>query len=426
MFDARAEGSPPNRRRGAGEAGSAGVALAARSGAAHAISAAQGSAGVGRRRRGAGRDNRAGGGRPAPPHRVGPGRGGAGRAARSRRAQGAGQPANRWDANDRRGALGGARALRLWLRGEGPLLGALVALDASAAGLSAHGLLLPATGAPALLDGTAPPESACTPAPLLCARAAPGPALRALAPLVLRELIARNLLGGPRDALDGLLQAELSAARGPVLLRVESLEARALGDPAQLLAALPASISSGAAQPDAAPAPGPAPATDSAGATPPAAPGSATVPPGVKSLPSSWTELPAPRRGLLLSPATQLCLQSQADAFWLSSPCAPLPAHFGDAGGARELAATLDTRALARSLASLTALDGFRGSLAAGAFAVKLLWGDPRQLRPGLAASAPLAAGRRAARAAGRCARALLCLASFPGRGREVACRPHA
>ncbi len=238
--------------------------------------------------------------------------------------------------------------LRLWSRGQAPVLGALVSLDANANGLSAHGLLLAIAGSAALLDGTAPPESACDGTPLFCARAAPGPALRTLAPLLIRELVARDLFGRQRDPIDRLLQGALSLTQGPVLLRVDSLSARALTTPEKLLGALTSSLSSGAsAEPLAMPSP----------------------------LPAQWAALPAPQIGAMLAPATQLCLQSQTGLLWLSSPCAPAPPHLLETGGAREITARLDSAALARSLSPLTALDALRGPLAAGAFAGKLLWG---------------------------------------------------
>jgi len=247
-----------------------------------------------------------------------------------------------------------AGPIRFWSRGQAPVLGSLVAVDASAAGLSAHGLLLASAGSAAMLEGTAPPESACGASPLFCARAAPGPALRTLAPLVAREVVARDLLGRDRDAIDALVQRALGSARGPALLRLESLRARSLSVPEQLLSAMPAVLASAAA-----------PEASTLASAPPA----------------GWSALPAPQSGLVLAGAPQLCLQSQAaaspapGALWLSAPCAPLPAHFLDEGGAREMTAHLDTQALSRALARLDALDALRGSLAAGAFAVKLLWG---------------------------------------------------
>jgi hypothetical protein len=244
--------------------------------------------------------------------------------------------------------------VRAWSRGEGPLLGTLVAITADASGLRARGLILPAPSAPALLDGLAPPASACDGIPLFCARAAPGPALRALGLLFARELVARELLGRQRDALDALIQNALALSSGPVLLRLEGLNARALGEPEQLLAALPSSLSSGLS--DALKFP--------------------------ETLPAPWSALPAPQSGILLSPQTNLCVQTQAaqaaqpGALWLSAPCAALPAHFNDPGGAKELATRFDPQALARALGPLSALDALRGPLAAGAFAGKLLWGE--------------------------------------------------
>lgn len=239
--------------------------------------------------------------------------------------------------------------LRGWSRGEAPILGTLVSINASAAGLSARGLILPAPDAPPLLEGTAPPESACGGSALLCARAAPGPALRALAPLFARELIARDLLGPQRDQLDAMIQHALAQTKGPVLTRIETLRVRSLTEPDQLLAALPSSIASGAT------------------------PGALVLP---AKLPSAWSALPAPQSGVMLSAQPQLCAQEGNNAVWISSPCGPVPAHLADEGGAKEIAARIDTQSLARSLQPLNALDALRGSLSAGAFAMKLLWSD--------------------------------------------------
>jgi hypothetical protein len=240
--------------------------------------------------------------------------------------------------------------LRGWSRGEAPILGTLVSINASAAGLNARGLIVPAPDAPPLLEGTAPPEAACGGAPLLCARAAPGPALRALAPLFVRELVARDLLGPQREQLDAMLQHALAQTKGPVLARIETLRARSLTEPDQLLAALPSSIASGATTP-----------------------GALVLP---AKLPAAWSALPAPQSGVMLSARPQLCAQEGSGAVWIASPCGPLPAHLAEAGGAKEIAARIDTQALARSLQPLSALDALRGSLSAGAFAMKLLWGE--------------------------------------------------
>lgn len=219
----------------------------------------------------------------------------------------------------------------LWLRGEGPLHGALLSLDASAHGLVARGLAISATSA-ALLDGAAP--GPCATSALGSLRAAPGPAGRTLAALGARQYLGQLPGGAQRDAIDKLLQRALAGTTQGALC-IDSIDVHALGDAAESLRAI--HFSSAARAPDfkaAADAAGPA----------------------------------------LISKS--LCLRVKESVVRLDAPCGP-PLELADAAvGEPSLLGQVDFAAIDRVLSRMSPLDALNGSVAAGAIAAHLLWSD--------------------------------------------------
>ena len=224
----------------------------------------------------------------------------------------------------------------LWLRGDDPLHGALLALDGSAKGLTAHGLVVP-SGAGAIFDGTAP--GPCAGAPLGCARTALGPTGRTLAARALRQYLGELLPAGQRDAADRLVQRALFLATKE-MLRVESLDASLLGDQTDSLRAVHLSAAA--------------------------------------RLPGFRLDGKAPAGGTLdehglTLPA--LCLRAEPNLVQLSAPCGAAP-EVTPGAGSTSLEATFDPAALDKAISGLGPVDALSGAVAAGAVAVHLLWGE--------------------------------------------------
>jgi hypothetical protein len=236
---------------------------------------------------------------------------------------------------------------RLWVRGQRPVQGVLLQLDAAATELHLRGLLLGLEGAAeapaALLNGAGPAAEACAGTPLVCLRAAPGPLLRSLAPPALRGLLTELLRGPERADADQLLQALAAAARGGALLRIEAFEPRALGrSPAFELASLDLWAASGSA--------------------------------GDQALQAALAALPAAEPEGARVPGLPACAGQREKTLWLALPCRrvePPPLE----GGPTELFLRLDAQALARSLAGVTPLDALHGQAGSALFGLKLLWG---------------------------------------------------
>lgn len=233
----------------------------------------------------------------------------------------------------------------LWLRGAGPALGAVIALRGSAQGLDGAGVLL-AAGQGALFAGPAPAQE-CDRA-IVCARANLSPATQPLLARAARELAAGALPAARREPLGSLLQRAALAARGPAALRVDGVDAAALGSLQDIPRAL-SFLARAAVGPLSLGPPGSAPG-----------PAAAAPDGGVSSL----------REGAL-------CLQTGAGLAWLGSPCprAPPPQLAPATGAAAALEVRLDTRSLATALSRLGPLDALRGDAAAGAYALHLLFG---------------------------------------------------
>jgi hypothetical protein len=250
--------------------------------------------------------------------------------------------------------------LLAWVRGRGagPVKGAVVRLAWSAKALDAQGLLLPAPAkkdAPALsqlVDGESPPVSACGPA-LFCARAAPGPLLREWLERGRGEALGRALrTRAQREPIDQTLRALLASATGGALLRIDSFDPRLVAQgTARDLDSLEVLAASGAAT-----------TTPLAGANEA----------GEVTLPGP----PAACAGLATRDAKGLA--------WLSWPCRPPGPEVVTTGGPRELWVRLDTPALWKALAPISALDALKGQAVGTVVALKLLWGGL------LAASGPI------------------------------------
>jgi len=224
----------------------------------------------------------------------------------------------------------------LFLRGDDPLQGALFSLEGSRTGLTARGLVVPSGVAP-LFDGAAP--GPCKGPALGCARASLGPAGRTLAALALRQYLGRLLPAGQRDAALRLAQRALSQATQETL-RLDSLDVLALGDETDSLAALHLAASA--------------------------------------RVPDLQLDGTAPSGGTLEAHALTLpllCLRTEPAAAFLSAPCGPGPELVaGD--GKSALEATLDLSAIDAALSLLGPLDALNGTVAAGAIAAHLLWGE--------------------------------------------------
>jgi hypothetical protein len=232
----------------------------------------------------------------------------------------------------------------LWLRGTDPALAVVLSLYGSAQGLDASGVLLPAGKEP-MLAGPAPAQE-CAGA-ILCASASLGPAALPLLESAARELGLRAVPAPGRAPFDRLLQSAVRAAQGPAALRIDGLDAAALTS----TQAIPRAVSFLARA--------------SVGNLSLAAP---------QPLPASIAALEG---GVALRSNPQLCLRTRDGLVWLGAPCpqaAPAQLPPGAAGGP-SLDARLDTRALASALSRLSPFDALRGDAAAGAYAVRLLFG---------------------------------------------------
>jgi hypothetical protein len=249
----------------------------------------------------------------------------------------------------------------LWVRGSGPVLGAVLSLEASARGIAATGLALPSRGE-ALLAGAAP-EQSCHERALLCARASLGPSAAPLLSRVARELLVQALAPHERAPFDPLLQKAIGSASGPAALSVDALDAAALAGSHGGLEAI--SFLARASAPDlTVDLPSPAP------------PALVAIPGGVE-LQGAW----------------QLCLRAEAGTTLFGAPCPAAAAGRLSPGSDPELllSAQLDTAATAAALSKLSPLDALRSQTAAAALAAHLLWGRL------LAHSGPIAVeGRRA------------------------------
>jgi hypothetical protein len=233
----------------------------------------------------------------------------------------------------------------LWLRGSGPVLGAVLSLEASARGLAATGLLLP-SGGEALLAGAAP-EQPCQKRALLCARASLGPAAAQLLSRAVRELLVRTVAPLDRAPLDRLLQKAIGSASGPAALTVDALDVAALAGSHGGLEAI--SFLARASAPDLTLGlPSPAPAALVA------------IPGGV-GLQGAWP----------------LCLRAEAGTALFGAPCPTVAPVRLSPGSDPDLllSARVDTAALAAALGKLSPLDALRSQAAAGAWATYLLWG---------------------------------------------------
>lgn len=220
----------------------------------------------------------------------------------------------------------------LFFRGGALLKGGVLALDASASGLVARGLVLP-EGDGALLVGEAP--RACA-AGLGCLRAELGGAGRALLAAAAREYLFYRLAPPARELVDALVQ-RASATAGKLAVELQGLDTRLLGDERDSLRALRLSA---------------------------AAEATAALP---AQLPAGVTRTAA---GLA---AADLCVELPPGTVALSSPCGPAPALSG--GSDHALDAALDLAAVDRALSKLSPLDALNGPVAAGAYGVHLLWG---------------------------------------------------
>ena len=234
----------------------------------------------------------------------------------------------------------------LWLRGSGPLLGAVLSLEASARGLAATGLVLP-SGSEVLLSGAAP-EQPCHKRALLCARASLGPSAAPLLSRAARELVARAMAPNERAPLDRLLQRAIGSASGPAALTVDALDTAALAGSHEGLEAI--SFLARASAPDL--------TLDLPSSAPPAL---VAIPGGVE-LQGAWP----------------LCLRAQAGTALFGAPCPAGASSRLSPGSDPELllSAQVDTAALAAALGKLTPLDGLRSQAGAGAWAAHLLWGS--------------------------------------------------
>ena len=221
----------------------------------------------------------------------------------------------------------------VYFRGGALLKGGVLALDASAAGLVARGLLVPEGSAP-LLVGEAP--EACAAGVLACVRADLGGAGRALLAAAAREYLGQALPPAPRDLFDGIAQ-HASATAGKLAFQILGLDADLLGGERDSIRAF---RFSGAAE------------------------ATAALP---EQVPAGVT-----RTATGLS-AGRVCLETGPKTVGLSSPCAPAPGLQGGAGNA--LDATLDIAAIDRALSKLSPLDALKGPVAAGSYGAHLLWG---------------------------------------------------
>ena len=224
----------------------------------------------------------------------------------------------------------------LFFRADALLKGGVLALDASAAGLTARGLLLPDGDAP-LLVGEAPQD--CPAGTLACIRADLGGAGRALLAAAAREYLLYALSGGARDLFDSLAQ-HASATAGKLVINVAGLDAHLLGDERDSIGALRFSA---------------------------AAEATATLPDQVPN------GVARTATGLSVKAGRPLCLEVAAKTVALSSPCAPAPEL--KAGSDDALNASLDIVAIDRALSKLSPLDVFKGPVAAGGYGAHLLWG---------------------------------------------------
>jgi hypothetical protein len=233
----------------------------------------------------------------------------------------------------------------LWLRGSGPVLGAVLSLEASARELAATGLVLP-LGGEALLAGAAP-EQPCQKRALLCARASLGPAAAPLLSRAVRELLVRAVAPHDRAPLDRLLQKAIGSASGPAALTVDALDATALAGSHDGLEAI--SFLARASAPDL-----------TLGLPSPAPPALVAIPGGV-GLQGAWP----------------LCLRAEAGTALFGAPCPAVGPVRLSPGSDPELllSARVDTAALAAALGKLSPLDALRSQTAAGAWATYLLWG---------------------------------------------------
>ena len=256
----------------------------------------------------------------------------------------------------------------LWLHGSGPVLGAVLSLDASKSGLVASGLALPA-GKAVLLSGAAP-EQDCGQA-LACTRVSLGPAALPLLSRVARELVDSAVPDSGRAIFEHLLERALLATTGPAALRIDSLDVQALGHAHGLPGAL-SFLARGAAKSVSLVPPVPTPAS-----------------------------LAALANGAAVQGRHGLCLQSASGIISLGAPCpaaAPAPLAPGKDSDLL-LDARFNTATLAGELRTLSPIDALRGQAAAGAFAAQLLWGEL------LANSGPITAeGRRVASSPGQIA----------------------
>ncbi len=243
-------------------------------------------------------------------------------------------------ARDRPFAAAIARATgpaAFFFRGDTLLKGGVLALDASASGLVARGLVLPEGDAP-LLVGEAPQE--CGAGTLACLRAELGGAGRALLAAAVREYLWSALPPAPRDLFDAIAQ-RASATAGKLALSVAGLDADLLGDGRDSIWAL---RFSGAAE------------------------ATATLPERVPNGVARTATGLSVNRG-----QRPLCLEVAAKTIALSSPCAPAPELKGGSDDA--LNASIDLVAIDRALSKLSPLDALKGPVAAGAYGAHLIWG---------------------------------------------------
>lgn len=222
-----------------------------------------------------------------------------------------------------RPALARARGpLWLYFRAPDPLRAGVFAVEASAQGLVLRGLLQP-FAAGALLAPTAAP--ACD-GGLACLSLTPGALGRALLQLAAADLSGRAFAHTTRDGANRTMQAiALTAER--VVLRLDGLDVRALAGPDDSLWAL------------------------------------------------RWSGTAAKGQveSVTLRGARPVCVERDASAVHLSSPCGPSPAL---TAGPAPLSGALDLLRFDAALAKLTPLDALRGEVAAFAYGAHLLYGN--------------------------------------------------
>ncbi len=226
----------------------------------------------------------------------------------------------------------------LFFRVDTLLKGGVLALEASAAGLTARGLLLPDGDAP-LLVGEAPQD--CAAGALACIRADLGGGGRTLLAAAAREYLTYALSGETRDLLDRLAQ-HASTNAGKFIINVAGLDAALLADERDSIWALRFNA---------------------------AAEATATLP---DQLPRGVARTAT---GLSVQARRPLCLEVAAQTVALSSPCAPALDLKSGSGSGDAFNASLDIVAIDRALSRLSPFDVFKGPVAGGGYAAHLLFG---------------------------------------------------